>query len=60
VRSTKDTALNEITAGRAFEIAGHRFDAIFRPLEQLLVPKAPPPGSNKGLSTKQPVPAPKS
>jgi Domain of unknown function (DUF4340) len=60
VRSTKDAALNEITAGRAFEIAGHRFDAIFRPLEQLLVPKAPPPGSNKGLSTKQPVPAPKS
>jgi Domain of unknown function (DUF4340) len=60
VRSTKDTALNEITAGRAFEIAGHRFDAIFRPLEQLLVPKAPPPDSNKGLSTKQPVPAPKS
>ena len=27
------------TQGRAFEIAGYRYDAIFRPLEQLLVPK---------------------
>ena len=29
-------------AGRAFEIAGYRYDAIFRPLEQLLVPKESP------------------
>jgi hypothetical protein len=43
VQTTKDGALNAKTAGRAFEIASYRFDAIFRPLEQLLVPKTPPP-----------------
>jgi Domain of unknown function (DUF4340) len=43
VQTTKDSALNAKTAGRAFEIASYRFDAIFRPLEQLLVPKTPPP-----------------
>jgi len=50
LQSSKDTALDAKTAGRAFDIASYRFDAIFRPLEQLLVPKpapaakAPPPG----------------
>ena len=60
--------LDAKTAGRAFDIAGYRFDSIFRPLEQLLVPKAPPPAPHKaataaapGLTpTKKPVPAPKS
>lgn len=50
LQASKDTALNAKAAGRAFEIASYRFDAIFRPLEQLLVPKAAPP--------KKPVPAP--
>ncbi len=52
VQSTKDAALNAKTQNRAFEVAGYRFDAIFRPLEQLLVPKeakpAAPPAAGKG------------
>jgi hypothetical protein len=52
LQASKDAALNTLTAGRAFELAGYRFDAIFRPLEQLLVPKAPPPGANKPDSGK--------
>jgi Domain of unknown function (DUF4340) len=43
VQTTKDAALNSKTAGRAFDVAGYRYDAIFRPLDQLLVPKEPPP-----------------
>jgi hypothetical protein len=39
LQASKDAALNAKAAGRAFEIAGYRYDAIFRPLEQLLVPK---------------------
>ncbi len=33
----KDVQLTTKTAGRAFEIASYRYDAIFKPLEQLLV-----------------------
>jgi Domain of unknown function (DUF4340) len=47
LQASKDAALSALTAGRAFELAGYRFDAIFRPLEQLLVPKEPPPGAHK-------------
>ena len=39
VKATKDAALDSKTQGRAFELASYRYDAIFRPLEQLLVPK---------------------
>ncbi|MEP6886457.1 MAG: DUF4340 domain-containing protein [Gammaproteobacteria bacterium] len=49
VQASKDAALNAKTAGRAFEIAAYRFDAVFRPLEQLLVPKGPPPETKKTL-----------
>jgi len=42
LKASKDAALDAKTAGRAFDIAGYRFDAIFRPLEQLLVPKETP------------------
>jgi hypothetical protein len=44
VAAPKDAALTAKAGGRAFEIAGYRYDAIFRDLEQLLVPlpqKAP-------------------
>jgi hypothetical protein len=65
VKSSKDAALNAKTAGRAFGIAGYRFDSIFRPLEQLLVPKAPLPPAHKTATaapspTKKPAPAPTS
>ena len=43
ITSTKDAALTAKSQGRAFQIAGYRYDAIFRPLEQLLVAKEPPP-----------------
>jgi hypothetical protein len=68
LQASKDTALDAKTAGRAFEIAGYRFDAIFRPLEQLLVPKAPPAGAAKSAASSNaagpkpaasPVPTPK-
>jgi hypothetical protein len=74
VKASKDAALNAKATGRAFEIAGYRYDAIFRPLEQLLVPKVPPPGAKKAAPassaaaskpaspklspSKKPVPAP--
>jgi hypothetical protein len=50
IKASKDDALNAKAAGRAFEISAYRYDAIFRPLEQLLVPKEPPPGSSKPTS----------
>jgi hypothetical protein len=55
LHSSKDMDLDAKAAGRAFEIAGYRYDAIFRPLEQLLVPKPSqhPPVQKKSL----PVPS---
>jgi hypothetical protein len=52
LQASKDAALDALAAGRAFELTGYRFDAIFRPLEQLLVPKEPPPGAKKADSPK--------
>jgi Domain of unknown function (DUF4340) len=51
LQASKDAALNTLTAGRAVEVPSYRFDAIFRPLEQLLVPKAPPPGAKGAASS---------
>jgi hypothetical protein len=48
LQAGKDAPLNAKTSGRAFEIASYQFDAIFRPVEQLLVPKP----------QKKPVPSP--
>jgi hypothetical protein len=53
VTAPKDASLSAKTNGRAFEIAAYRYDGIFRALEQLLVPKPPPPNAKK------PAPAPK-
>jgi uncharacterized protein DUF4340 len=54
VQASKDAAVNAKAADRAFEIAGYRFDAIFRPVEQLLVPKEPPPSQPKKKSVPKP------
>lgn len=67
LQASKDAALTAKAAGRAFDITGYRFEAIFRPLEQLLVPKAAPSSANKPATaaspaptpSKKPVPAPK-
>jgi hypothetical protein len=42
VAAPKDAALSAKANGRAFEIASYRYDQIFKPLEQLLVPKPTP------------------
>ena len=39
VTPSKDAALGAKTHGRALEVASYRYDGIFRPLEQLLVPR---------------------
>ena len=62
VAASEDAALTAKSKGRAFEISNFRYDAIFRPIEQLLVPKpAPaPPGAklpHKPAPTKSPAPA---
>jgi Domain of unknown function (DUF4340) len=55
ITATKDSALNAKAQGRAFEVASYRYDAIFRPAEQLLVPKPPPPA--KPAPAVKPAPA---
>jgi len=57
VKALKDEALNAKAAGRAFEISAYRYEAIFRPLEQLLVPKEPPPGSKKPAAPANTLPS---
>jgi hypothetical protein len=42
VAAPKDAALSAKANGRAFEVASYRYDQIFKPLEQLLVPKPAP------------------
>ncbi len=68
VQASKDAALDAKTAGRAFEIAAYRFDSVFRPLEQLLIPKEQLPGAKNSstmtgrggpLPAASPVPLPK-
>lgn len=68
LQASKDPALNARAAGRGFELTAYRYDAIFRPLEQLLVPKPVPAAKTAASSAKtatgskpttKPVPAPK-
>ncbi len=57
VQSSKDAALNAKAQNRAFEVAGYRFDALFRPMEQLLVPKETKPGAAPAASKGGPKPS---
>jgi hypothetical protein len=50
VQSSKDAALTGKAEGRAFEIASYRYDAIFRPLDQLLAPKESKAPAKPGAS----------
>jgi len=45
--ASNDDALNARARDRAFEIAGYRYDAMFRPVEQLLKPKPEKPQTAK-------------
>jgi hypothetical protein len=63
ISAPKNEALTTRTAGRAFEVAGYRYDGFFRPLDQLLVPKetpakpaAPPQAAPVKAAPKQPKP----
>ncbi|MDP9082806.1 MAG: DUF4340 domain-containing protein [Pseudomonadota bacterium] len=58
IESSKDAALNSKATGRAFELTGYRYDAIFRPLEQLLMPKDLPSAAKKSAPAVSPLPAP--
>lgn len=51
IQSSKDTALTQKAQSRAFEIASYRYDAIFRPLDQLLVPKETKPPAKTGAAS---------
>ena len=55
VAAPKDASLSAKANGRAFEIATYRYDAIFRTLEQLLVPKLPPPSSKSAPPNAKPA-----
>jgi hypothetical protein len=55
VTSSKDAALTAKAAGRAFDIAPYRYDGIFKPLEQLLVPK-PSPAAKAAAAQTSPAP----
>jgi hypothetical protein len=60
VTSTKDDASAK-TKGRAYEVASYRYDGIFRPLDQLLVPKeaAAPGAASRPTSGPRPAAAPR-
>jgi Domain of unknown function (DUF4340) len=58
ISATRDAALAAKSRGRAYEISAYRYDAIFRPLEQLLVPKEPPPGAKKSVPGPLPLASP--
>jgi hypothetical protein len=57
LQASKDAQLEAKAAGRAFEIASYQFDAIFRPVEQLLAPKPPPPAPANPKPTKKTAPS---
>lgn len=58
VTAGKDAALAAKTRDRAFELAGYRYDAIFRPLEQLLVARESKTTGKAAAPGGKPAPAP--
>jgi hypothetical protein len=52
VSGVQDAAFTAKSAGRAYEIAGYRYDGIFRSLEQMLVPKEPASATKKPAEAK--------
>jgi hypothetical protein len=54
VAATQDAALSAKAAGRAYEISNFRYDAIFRPLEQLLLPKPAPEAKKTPAASPKP------
>ena len=56
VTACPDPGLEARTRDRAFLVASYRYDAIFRPLEQLLVPKEAPKGKLKDNAASQKTP----
>jgi hypothetical protein len=56
VAAPKSAVLSAKANGRAFEIASYRYDQIFRPLEQLLVPKPVPTAKPAKKSAAAPKP----
>jgi Domain of unknown function (DUF4340) len=57
VSATQDAALTAKATGRAYEISNFRYDAIFRPLDQLLVPKPAPEDKNAKGPVGPPLPS---
>ena len=55
VAAPQDATLSGKASGHAFEIASYRYDQIFRPLEQLLVPKPAP--AEKPSASAKPAPS---
>jgi len=56
IAATQDPVLTAKTAGRAFEIPAYRYETIFKPLEQLLVPKPSPAQEKAAGEVKSPAP----
>jgi len=54
ITSSKDPALAAKAQGRAFEVASYRYDAIFKPLEQLLTPREPPAAKETAAKAHKP------
>jgi hypothetical protein len=53
VAATQDAALTAKAKGRAYEISNYRYDAVFRPLEKLLVPNLNPEAKQTPANAKK-------